>query len=131
MKYTELIKAANEAKEHSYSPYSNFKVGAAVLGKNGKIYAGANIENSSYGASLCAERLAVSKAIFDGERAFVAISISCSNPEITCYPCGICRQYLSEFGDMDIVLLKNGKSEKAIKLSKLLPNNFGAKDLKK
>ena len=98
----ELINKAKEAKEFAYVPYSGFKVGAALQTKSGKVYTGCNIENSSYGASNCAERTAIFKAVSEGETEFESIAIVSSAKEVT-YPCGICRQVMSEFmKDADI-----------------------------
>lgn len=127
--YDELVKQALKAQEHSYSPYSKFKVGAAILGESGKVYLGANIENASYGASICAERVACLKAIFDGEKSIKAVAVTCINQNVACYPCGICRQFLSEFGDPDIVVVKGTKIAETTKLSKLLPNAFSSNDM--
>ena len=123
MNYQELIDLANEAKKHSYCPYSKFSVGVALLTKSGKVYLGANIENSSYGATICAERVACVKAIYDGEKELSAIALACSE-DVVCYPCGICRQFLSEFGNIDVVLSKNGMLVDVVKLFDLLPHPF-------
>ena len=88
--YKKLISASIDAQKNAYAPYSKFVVGASVLTKSGKIFCGANIENASYPAGICAERVAVSKAISEGEKDFFAICITASNNEF-CYPCGICR----------------------------------------
>lgn len=101
---TQLINEAIKVRELAYAPYSNFKVGAALLGKSGKIYTGCNVENASYGATICAERSAVVKAVSEGERSFTALAVvtDCNLPGA---PCGICRQFLSEFGlDLRIIL---------------------------
>lgn len=129
MEYSNLIKEAVKARENSYSPYSNFKVGAAVLGKSGKVYTGANIENASYGASICAERVACTRAIFEGEKEILAVAIVGSKKGALCYPCGICRQFLCEFGNPDIVLSKSGEVDKIVKLSELIPNSFTSSDM--
>ena len=90
-----LIEKAKEAMLSSYSPYSNFRVGAALLTKNGKIYMGCNIENGAYSPSCCAERVAFYKAISEGEQEFEAIAVVGDNEP--CYPCGVCRQVMREF----------------------------------
>ena len=122
MKYP--IKEAFEAKEKAYAPYSNFKVGAALLCEDGIVYKGCNIENSSYPVTICAERVAVGNAIADGNRKFKAIVIT--GGDDYCYPCGMCRQTLAEFadGEFRIVLAKNESETKVYKLSELLPESF-------
>ncbi len=122
MKYP--VKEAFEAKEMSYSPYSSFKVGAALLCGDGKVYKGCNIENASYPVTLCAERVAIANAVSDGNKDFKAIVIT--GGEDYCFPCGMCRQALAEFadGDFKVVLAKNEKETKVYKLSELLPESF-------
>ena len=116
MENRELMYLAENAKQKSYSPYSKFKVGAALLTKDGKIYVGANIENSSYPATVCAERVVIFKAISDGEYEFEKIAISGSGNDF-CYPCGICRQVMSEFCKENfLIILENGKKNKRIKI---------------
>lgn len=128
--YSELIKKAIEAQKNSYSPYSKFAVGSSVLTKSGKIFVGANIENASYPAGICAERVALSKAISEGEKDFDTICITCSNPDAYAYPCGACRQFLSEFSyDMDVVIAKNVEDYKVFKLNELLPHMFDKNNL--
>ena len=123
MDNTTLLNMAKEAMKYAYVKYSNFQVGAALLTKSGKIYTGCNIENSSYGATICAERVAMSKAISDGEKEFEAIAIVGSGGDFT-YPCGVCRQFMSEFG-LDLKLIfENGKEIKEYKLRDLLPEAF-------
>ncbi len=120
----ELIKFALKAMEHSYAPYSNFKVGAAVLCKNKKIYTGCNIENSSYGVTICAERTALFKAISEGERDFDKIAIVSSSEDFT-FPCGICRQAIFEFMPEGIVVLfSKAEGIKEFSVVSLLPNGF-------
>lgn len=118
-----LIEIAKEARLNSYSPYSNFKVGAALLTKTGKIYTGCNIENGAYTPSCCAERVAFYKAISDNEKEFEAIAIVGNvNP---CYPCGVCRQVMREFcnDSFKIYVLDNDKIvEKTLK--DVLPYSF-------
>lgn len=100
---SELMNKALEAMRNAYTPYSHFNVGAALLAASGRIYLGCNVENASYGATICAERTALVKAISEGEREFVAIAIVCG-ARTRLFPCGICRQFLSEFGDMDVLI---------------------------
>ena len=119
-----LIKLAQKAEKNAYAPYSNFKVGAALLCKSGNVYTGCNVENSSYGASNCAERTAVFKAVSEGERDFVKIAIVSEKGGLT-FPCGICRQVLSEFmPEGSIVLFSEEKGIKEFALNELLPYAF-------
>lgn len=120
----ELIKIADEAKEMAYAPFSNFKVGAALLGKSGKVYTGCNVENSSYSPTNCAERTAIFKAVSEGEREFTKIAIMSSSGEFTS-PCGVCRQVIFEFMDKGDVVLGNKKGEvKVYDINELLPEGF-------
>ena len=123
MEIKKLIECAIEAQKNSYSPYSKFAVGACVLTRNGKLYCGANIENASYPAGICAERVALAKAISEGEKQFDTVVITCSG-NVYPFPCGVCRQFLSEFGDMKIVVAKNVDDYQEFMLSDLLPNSF-------
>lgn len=129
MSNEELIKLAIEASKNSYSKYSNFKVGAALLAKNGKTYLGTNIENASYPATICAERVAITKAISEGEKEFEKIAIvGGENGDFSefCTPCGICRQVISEFCENDFkFILGNDKLEYTeYTLEELLPLKF-------
>ncbi len=126
--YKELIEKAYEVRESAYAPYSNFKVGAALLTKDDKIFTGCNVECASFGGTNCAERTALFKAISEGYREFKAIAVVGKKGVLT-PPCGICRQVLNEFAnDIDVVLDDNNK-EKIIKLNELLPYSFGPNDL--
>ena len=119
-----LIEKAKRSRLKAYAPYSNFKVGAALLTKSGKVYAGANVENSTFGLTVCAERVAVFKAVNRGDKNFVKIVVvTDKNPPIT--PCGACRQVLSEFTrDLKIVCANlQGKVER-YRLKELLPEAF-------
>ncbi len=119
-----LINQARNAQQNSYSPYSGFKVGAALLSKSGKIYTGTNIENASYGLSICAERTALFNAVNNGEMDFAAIAISSSGPAYV-YPCGACLQVLAEFTYGLQVMVSNEKGEfEQYLLSDLLPQAF-------
>jgi len=122
MKYP--IKEAFEAKENAYAPYSGFKVGAALLCSDGSIYKGCNVENASYPVTLCAERAAVASAVSNGNTKFKAIVIT--GGDEYCFPCGMCRQALAEFGDKDflVVLAKSESDIKVYKLADLLPECF-------
>jgi cytidine deaminase len=122
--YRRLIDSAKNAQNHSYSPYSTLKVGAAILTHGRKIYTGCNIENSSYGLTICAERVAIFNAVSQGERKFKAIAITGRDAEFV-PPCGACRQVLFDLaGDIDIVQADRNHRVKVIKLSALLPFPF-------
>lgn len=124
----ELITRAYEAMRFSYSPYSGFRVGAALLCKNGNIYTGCNIENSAYSPTNCAERTAFFKAVSEGEREFRAIAVvGGKDGEITdyCYPCGVCRQVMAEFCDSDFeIIAACSDGIKSYTLKELLPEAF-------
>ena len=129
--FQELVKAALKVKHNSYSPFSNFRVGAALLSKDGRIFTGCNIENSSYGLTICAERVAIFNAISSGASEFSAIAIISDSFDIT-PPCGACRQVLSDLArDIDIIMLDNKKRNKILKLSSLLPYAFTGKNMKR
>lgn len=117
-----LIEEAKIASENAYVPYSLFPVGAAVLTKNGHIFTGTNIENASFGGTICAERVAIFKAVSEGHTDFLALAIY--NENTLPYPCGICRQVMAEFSeDMDIIVASD-YSVKQYKLSELIPYKF-------
>lgn len=119
----ELMDKAIEAKKNSYSPYSNFKVGAALLTDDNKVYTGCNIESVSYTPTCCAERTAFFKAISDGKKDFKAIAIT--GDSTFCYPCGVCRQVMSEFCDANFkIYVGNEKEYKEYTLEELLPHSF-------
>lgn len=130
MEYKELIDKAIKARENAYVPYSNFKVGAAIITEDNKIYSGCNIENASYGATNCAERTAIFKAISEGHERIKAIAIIGSEKDYT-YPCGICIQVISEFadGNIDIIIVKNKDEYMVKKLDEIIPVTFTKKDL--
>lgn len=118
-----LSEAAAKAAKNSYSPYSGFAVGAAVLTENGKVYSGTNVENASYGATMCAERVAIFKAVSEGEKKILALAVYTDAADYA-YPCGMCLQVLSEFAE-DIPVFVTGKvGTKTFKLSELLPHRF-------
>ena len=123
----ELYEKAKQAQNYSYSPYSKFKVGACLLTESGKIFTGCNIENSAYGPSNCAERTAVFKAVSEGETKFLKIAIYGGDGEKFCFPCGTCRQVLSEFNKDIEIIVGNNKEIKSFKLRKLLPYSFDLK----
>jgi cytidine deaminase len=119
-----LIAAALAVREYAHAPYSNFRVGAAVHSKSGKIFAGCNVENATFGLTLCAERVAIFKAMSEGERGFDAVAVVADTDTLT-PPCGACRQILWEFcGDAEIILANlSGKIER-YRMSQLLPMPF-------
>lgn len=123
--YKLLMDTAKEAAKKSYSPFSKFAVGAGVLTANGKVYGGCNVENSSFGMTICAERCAIFKAVSDGEREILAVAIYSPN-EDDCYPCGACRQVMYEFqGEKEIEIITEEKGELNVKkMSDFLPFGF-------
>lgn len=130
-----LAQKAIDMRNFSYSPYSHFRVGAALLAKNGEVYGGCNIENSAYGPSNCAERTAIFKAVSEGVTDFEAIAIA-GGPEEGirdfCAPCGVCRQVMIEFcrpEEFMIILAKSSEEYKVYTLAELLPLSFSAKDI--
>lgn len=131
----ELIRQALEMRKMSYTPYSHFNVGAALLAANGTIYTGCNIENASLTPTNCAERTAFFKAVSEGVRDFEAIAIAGGPDNATeleyCPPCGVCRQVMSEFcrDDFKIIMAKSVTEYKIVTLSENLPDRFGPKDL--
>lgn len=129
MDYQLLLDAAVETSGHAYTPYSHFKVGAALLTADGKIYTGCNIENASYSATNCAERTAIFKAVSEGCTDFKAIAIighKENKPLQFCPPCGTCRQVLAEFcePDFEVVLMNDAREIKVYTLAELLPEHF-------
>ena len=138
MKDAELVRLAFEAREHAYTPYSHWTVGAALLTAQGEVYQGCNIENAAYTPSNCAERTAFFKAIYEGEREFAAIAVV-GGPEgqdapAFCAPCGVCRQVMREFCDLDafrIILADSAGNSKVYTLRELLPESFGPENLGK
>lgn len=129
----ELMQWAVAARKNAYAPYSGFKVGAALLGKSGKVYLGCNVENAAYTPTNCAERTAVFKAVSEGEREFSAIAIVGGKGEELndlCAPCGVCRQVLAEFVEKDFrILLGTPEKITVTGLNALLPLSFGKNDL--
>lgn len=119
-----LISKAMEARENAYAPYSQFKVGAALMTREGKIYTGCNVENSSYGLTVCAERVAFFKAISEGEREFDSLAIYAGDGGYTS-PCGACRQVLFQFGGhIEVYMVKSRQDYKVLKAAELLPAPF-------
>jgi cytidine deaminase len=118
-----LIDAANAARQYAYVPYSKYRVGAAVQTKSGRVFTGANVENAAYPQTMCAERIAIFKAVSEGERDFAAIVVLTDNGGS---PCGGCRQVMSEFGLDTIVLIANGEGQllQEMTVKELLPEAF-------
>jgi cytidine deaminase len=125
-----LIEKAKDAREKAFAPFSNFFVGAALLSKNGEIFTGCNIENASYGLTMCAERVAIFKAISEGTKEFVQLAVVGDTADLT-PPCGACRQIIWEFcGDIPLSMANlDGKAE-TVRMKELLPSAFDAKFLK-
>lgn len=119
-----LIKAASAARSRAYAPYSCFQVGAAILTTEGRYYTGCNVENASYGLSCCAERVALFKAVSNGERSFEALAVIADTDDY-CSPCGACRQVLAEFNPAMKVYMANGRGEyRLLTVADLLPAAF-------
>lgn len=136
MRTSELINLALDARKMSYSPYSGFSVGAALLCKDGSVYMGCNIENSAFSPTNCAERTAFFKAVSEGKRDFVKIAVvgGCSSEVIPvnyCPPCGVCRQVMKEFctGDFEIVIAKTPDDFKVLTLAEILPLSFDKREV--
>lgn len=129
MEKNELLNLAKKARESAYAPYSDFCVGAALLCEDGTVYTGCNVENASFSPTCCAERVAFFKAVSDGKRSFSAIAVvggkSKADISLPCYPCGVCRQVMSEFCDDDFLIIteKDGIAESTA-FSDILPNRF-------
>ncbi|MBR7083442.1 MAG: cytidine deaminase [Clostridia bacterium] len=131
----ELFMMAEKAREKSYSPYSDFAVGAALLCRDGTVFTGANIENAAYSPSVCAERVAIFSAVHAGKREFEAIAVvggKRGEKGAFCPPCGVCRQVMAEFCGGDLkVILGDEKETKAYALNEILPLSFTKNDLEK
>ncbi len=126
-----LLDLAEEARDHSYAPYSKYHVGAALLTADGQVYQGCNIENAGFTPTNCAERTAFFKAVYDGHRAFKAIAVIATGEEMG-FPCGVCRQVMAEFCDRDFIIITANKDRSKVDVSPfetLLPHSFGPKDL--
>ena len=126
-----LLDKAQEARDHSYAPYSRYNVGAALLTADGQIYQGCNIENAGFTPTVCAERTAFFKAVYDGHRAFRAIAVIATGEEQG-FPCGVCRQVMAEFCDKDFLIFTANRDRSKVDVSafeQLLPHSFGPKDL--
>lgn len=138
MEFEAIVKEALHMREFSYVPYSHFRVGAALMTEDGKLYTGCNIENAAYTPSNCAERTAFFKAVSEGERKFTAIAIAGGAEDAAeleyCSPCGVCRQVMMEFCDYEtfkVVLVKSETEYQVFTLKELLPLGFGPKNLER
>jgi cytidine deaminase len=124
-----LINAAKQARENAHAPYSNFRVGAALRGSSGRIFGGCNVENATYGLTVCAERVAIFKAISEGERGFSAIAVATDTETLT-PPCGACRQLIWEFcGDVPVTLSNLSGKRETIQMKDLFPKPFDQSNL--
>ena len=124
MKTVEMVKVAKEVLRNAYAPYSNFRVSAVLFGEDG-LFTGVNVENASYGLTICAERVAVFKAVSEGKRKFEKILVYTPGRENLPYPCGACRQVMAEFFGEDFrVIVANDSEEEQFTLGELLPFNF-------
>ncbi len=125
-----LVAAARAVRENSYAPYSGYRVGAAVLGGSGRMYTGVNVENASYGLTVCAERVAIWKAVSEGERRILAVAVATADGGT---PCGACRQVMAEFGapDMPVLVCDAESTERRFTLEELLPEAFTGENLPK
>lgn len=127
--YDALIVAAKRAREHAHAKFSNFKVGAGLRAASGKIYGGSNVENATYGLTMCAERVAIFKAISEGERKFEAIAVVTDTATLT-PPCGACRQIIWEFcGDVPVIMANLKGQVETVRMSQLFPKPFDASKL--
>lgn len=127
----ELIKLAEEARKKAYTPYSNFKVGAALVTESGKVFKGCNIESASYSVTICAERTAIVKCVSEGNLDIKKIAIVGSEDKLS-FPCGVCRQLLFEFGrNIEIIVAKNTKEFESYTIEELLPHGFGPENLRR
>lgn len=119
-----LIAAAKQARENAHAPYSNFRVGAALRATSGRIYKGCNVENATYGLTVCAERVAILKAVSEGERGFDAIAVV-THTDVLTPPCGACRQFIWEFcGDVDVILANLKGQTEVHRMAELFPRPF-------
>ena len=126
--HRQLLQAATEARQHAYVPYSHFPVGAAAMTDNGNLYTGCNIENASFGLTICAERTAIFKAIAAGEKQIVTVAVVADTPGPTA-PCGACRQVMAEFGVQSVIMANTNGASRIVKLNELLPYAFSSNDM--
>jgi len=124
-----LVEAARQARENAHAPYSNFRVGAALRATSGRIFGGSNVENATYGLTVCAERVAIFKAMSEGERGFEALAVVTDTDALT-PPCGACRQLIWEFcGDIPVILANLGGKTELLQMRELFPKPFDSRNL--
>lgn len=123
-----LLQAAIEARQHAYVPYSHFPVGAVAMTDSGQLYTGCNIENASFGLTICAERTAIFKAIAAGENRIVTVAVVANTPGPTA-PCGACRQVMAEFGVLNVIMANTNGVCQTVELNELLPYAFSSNDM--
>ena len=119
-----LLDQARAARVNAYAPYSNFSVGAALLAQDGRVFTGVNVENVSYGLGNCAERVAVGRAVSEGAREFTAIAVVGPEDDVSCSPCGACRQVMHEFSPEMVLVTPDGAGFRAVRVVDLLPGAF-------
>ena len=129
MDLSNVIEAARVASRKAYAPYSNFRVGAAILTGSGEVHAGCNVENASYGLAICAERNAIARMVADADDRTVRLVAVVSPDAAPCFPCGACRQVLREFGCEEVVVLGASGEYERYPFSEVLPHAFGSEDL--
>ncbi|XP_070552831.1 cytidine deaminase-like isoform X1 [Ptychodera flava] len=127
--FKKLLSACQEAKDRAYCPYSNFRVGCALITERGEMFTGCNVENASYGLTICAERTVITKAVSEGHRKFKAIAVGTDIPDSFAGPCGACRQFILEFGECEIFFVKPDLTYMKFPFEQLLPMGFGPKTL--
>lgn len=127
--HEQLIQAAEKARNNAYVPYSHFPVGAAVISASGRIFTGCNIENASFGLTVCAERTAIFQAVAAGETSLTTLTVIADTPGPTA-PCGACRQVMAEFQVEKVIMANTKGDRKIMELSDLLPNSFSSNDIR-
>lgn len=126
MDFEGLLSAARDVRNHAFAPYSSFKVGAAVMGASGRIFVGCNVENATYGATICAERAAICSMVASGESRLLAVAVY-TEAEPAATPCGICRQVIAEFAEDAPVVVANASGQTVYSIARLLPERFALK----
>jgi cytidine deaminase len=126
MDFEGLLSAARDVRSHAFAPYSSFKVGAAVMGASGRIYVGCNVENATYGATICAERAAICSMVASGESRLLAVAVY-TEAEPAATPCGICRQVIAEFAEDAPIVVANASGQTVYSIARLLPERFALK----